>query len=61
MYNICTYFDKNYLNRGLALYNSLKRQDDDFVLFILCMDQYTYNYFKKEKLSNIKIISIEEF
>ena len=61
MYNICTYFDKNYLNRGLALYNSLKRQDDDFVLFILCMDQYTYNYFKKEKLFNIKIISIEEF
>lgn len=61
MYNICTYFDKNYLNRGLALYNSLKRQDDDFVLFILCMDQYTYNYFEKEKLSNIKIINIEEF
>ena len=38
----CTYFDRNYINRALALYNSLAACEADFHLFALCMDEEAY-------------------
>lgn len=44
--NICTYFDFNFLPRGLALYNSIKRYHSNFKLYVLAFDNETYSYLK---------------
>lgn len=42
----CTYFDKRYLPKGLALLKSLLAFGEHFQLFLLCMDEDTYTYFR---------------
>lgn len=43
MRHYCTYFDCNYLVRGLVLHDSLqKHSDGDFRLYILCLDSITH-------------------
>ena len=38
----CTYFDSNYLARGLVLHQSLEEHSEgDFRLYVLCLDQRT--------------------
>lgn len=57
-----TYFDKNYLSRGLVLYNSLKENVKNFKLFILCLDNFTSRYFISEinEFPEIEILSLQE-
>jgi hypothetical protein len=38
----CTYFDINFLSRGLVLLESLKQHECDFILYALCLDDETY-------------------
>lgn len=35
----CTYFDRHYVSRALALYNSLVACQEHFHIFMLCMDE----------------------
>ncbi|MGF1534212.1 MAG: hypothetical protein ACFCUI_10950 [Bernardetiaceae bacterium] len=40
-----TYFDKNYLSKGLALWQSLTEQQADFCLFVLALDDFVVDFF----------------
>jgi hypothetical protein len=61
MMQFCTYFDKNYLHRGLALYFSIKKQLSDFKLWVLCMDDATLKSLTGLGLDNIRPIALDEF
>ena len=60
-YHFCTLFDKNYLIKGLTLYNSLCEHIDSFHLWVLCLDEETYTILNKLKLQNIKLIKLSNF
>lgn len=61
MYNYCTLFDSNYLTRGLAMYESLKKHSNSFHLYIFAFDDRSYNLLNKLDLELTTIISLKEF
>ena len=64
MLNFTTFFDFNYLPKGIVLYNSLlKTLNKPFKLYLLCLDRDTYNFFSinKKDFTNIELISIDVF
>ena len=65
MHYFTTYFDKNYLSRGLVMYDSLKENCTGFKLYILCLDDFTLQYFKTKasdypEITTLSVIEIEE-
>lgn len=62
MYYFCTYFDINYMARGLAMYESLKNHcKTPFVLWVLCFDDESRTYLHELDEPNIRVISQAEF
>lgn len=61
MLNFCTYFDHNYLPRGLALYHSLREHCPAFRLWVLCMSPLCHEILTKLNLQNVEIISLQIF
>jgi hypothetical protein len=61
--NFATLFDKNYLSRGVVMFNSLKEVlHDQINLFVLCLDEDVYNYFENEKnIIRIKLTDLEMY
>jgi hypothetical protein len=60
MINICAISDYNYLPRGLALYESLIRNNDDIVLHYLCADEKSYNAISKYSCDSLKVYTDKE-
>jgi predicted SAM-dependent methyltransferase len=57
----CTYFDKNYLIKGIAFIESLQRHEQsNYILFVICMDQFTYQYFSQKNYPNVRLIPFED-
>ena len=57
----CTLFNWAYLPQGIALYQSLERTTKgDFVLYILCMDDFTASAIKAMNLSRARLIRLAE-
>ena len=60
MKRFCTTSDINFLHRGLALYESLNKHNDNFELFYLCSDKESYQKLEELKLDRIIPISLED-
>lgn len=60
-YHFCTYFDHNYLTRGLALYQSLEEHCPNFVLWVLPTSKQAAFILKKLQLPNMRLIRLEDF
>lgn len=59
--HFCTYFDRHYLARGLALYESLDQHASPFVLHVLCLDEATRQALTALRLPHIAFVSLQEF
>ncbi len=57
----CTYFDHNYLPRGLALYHSLQRHAPGARLWVLCLSDACYRTLVALDLPNLIPRSLAEF
>jgi len=61
-YHFCTYFDRNYLTRGLALYQSLRTHcQRPFVLWVLCFDNESYAILRHLALDGMRLIRLTDF
>jgi hypothetical protein len=57
----CTYFDHNYLSRGLALYHSLQRHAPGARLWVLCLSEECYRTLAALDLPNLVPRRLAEF
>jgi hypothetical protein len=57
----CTYFDHNYMSRGLALYHSLQRRAPGARLWVLCLTEACYKPLLKLGLPDLVPCSLAEF
>jgi hypothetical protein len=61
MRNYCTYFDSNYLVRGLVTYQTLKEHSSrEISLWVLCLDDKVHGFLSQANLSGIKPICLSE-
>lgn len=59
--HFATLFDFNYLSRGLCLNNSLREYlKDDYLLFVLCLDNQTYQYFQQQPAFGVFPVKTED-
>lgn len=57
----CTLFNLAYLPQGITLYRSLERtRGDNFVLYVLCMDDMTHEYLDTLALPNLRIVLLRD-
>lgn len=54
--NFCTLFDSYYLDKGIALYQSLEKVSGDFHLYIFCFDDRSNEILKDMKLERATIL-----
>ncbi len=60
VYHFCTYFDANYLLRGVALHRSLSRTAGEFRMYVLCLDAEAFQTLERMKLQGVVPVALEE-
>jgi hypothetical protein len=60
MRHFCSYFDINYLPRGLALHRSLAAFYAEFRLYILCMDTATAVRLQDAALPEVRVVTLDQ-
>jgi hypothetical protein len=60
MRHFCTYFDVNYLTRGLVLHQSLTETGADFTLWALCLDEASLRAITQLSLPGLVPVALEE-
>ena len=61
MITLCTLFDHNYLDKGLAMYESLDRVCDEFELYVLAMSDKCYQILTELHYAHLKPIKLSDF
>lgn len=56
----CTLFDSNYISKGIALYLSIAKYTDDFVLYVMAMDRKCEEQLKSMTFSNMIVECIDD-
>jgi hypothetical protein len=56
----CTYFDHNYLPRGLALHGSLREHCPDFQLWVLCLTPECHEVLLRLALPEVRLITLDQ-
>lgn len=59
--NFCTLFDSGYLQRGLALYESLCKTCETFHLYVMAFDDKAYDILKKLSLPSLTVVNLRDF
>ncbi len=57
----CTYFDRRYLVRAMALYQSLKRHAGPFTLWALCFDDFAFQTLARLDLPDFRPVALADF
>jgi hypothetical protein len=53
-------YSKEYIHKGLVLYNSMKRHDKDFTFFLICLDEETKLLLERMHLDEMVLISVKD-
>jgi len=56
----CTYFDRNFLAQGLALWRSLARNDPGAMLWVLALDDFAADLLRELDEPGLKIVSLAD-
>ena len=55
-----TLFDSTFLPQGLALHSSLRRHQPESVLWVLCMDEETYEFLDNVEFAGLRLIKLDD-
>ena len=61
MEHFVTYFNHKYIPQGLCLHDSMQKKIGDFVLWILCLDDETYELLEKKQLEGVNLLKLSEW
>lgn len=56
----CSTYSKDYIYKGLVLYNSLQKYDQDFHFFFICVQDEVKNLLENMELRNVTLISMKD-
>lgn len=59
--NFCTLFDSGYLQRGLALYESLCKTCEEFHLYIMAFNDKAYDVLTDLNLPSLTVVHLKDF
>lgn len=59
-HSFCTYFDIRYLDKGLCLYESLRKQLGTVELWVLCLDSEVHETLQRLALPGIRTLAMDE-